>query len=271
MTYTLINFEQHKINVIVDIDYKIWFNAKQICLALQYKDAKKAIINNVDKEDKIQFKNMKIDFKIVQHRDSMYINESGLYSLLIKSRTRKAKKFIKWLTTNVLPNLRKNQLFPPDTDITKLLQKINKLEKVNKTLKNDLKLEKFPEGSMVYVTEENDDENIYYRIGKTENINKRLNVHNTHSIHNKKVVYFIETICPLQLETCIRSMLYKYRIKNKKDYYQVELGKIKKAINKCIDSIKCIEKQSGGNIIKITYYENKLNKLYDLLTMSTID
>lgn len=243
--YNLINFESHRIIIIIDNDNIIWFNAKQICIALEYKQAKKAIKNNVDKDDKIQLKNMNITFDIKQQPDSIYINESGLYSLLILSKTNKSKKFIKWLTTNILPELRKKKVFSSDENITKLLKKINELEEQNKILQNNLKLEKFPDGAMVYITEEKDlNGEIYYRLGKTDDMNKRIKIHNTHSIHNKKIVYFKEIKCPIQLETCIRSMLYNYRIKNNKDYYKVSIDKIKKSFEKCIESMKCIEEQT---------------------------
>jgi hypothetical protein len=193
---------------------------------------------------------------------------------LISSKTTKSKKFIKWITDDILPNLRKKKIFSTDEEINKLLKKINELEKTNMLLQYDLKMEKFPDGAIVYViedTDENDD--IYYRIGKTDNMNKRIKIYNTHSIHNKKVVHYIELLCPLQLETCIRSMLYKYRYKNNKDYYKCNLNKIKKAFDKCTESIKCIENQDGGNNIKldkITYYENKLKEIYDIITLGRI-
>jgi predicted GIY-YIG superfamily endonuclease len=45
---------------------------------------------------------------------------------------------------------------------------------------------------MVYVIKDTDfDGELYYRIGKTDNMNKRISIHNTHSIHNKKVVYYV--------------------------------------------------------------------------------
>ena len=280
-TFNTINFENHKIIVIIDNNNTIWFNAKQISMSLEYKQAKQAIINNVDASDKIQLKNMNIGFEMQQQPDSIYINESGLYSLLISSRTAKSKKFVKWLTNDVLPNLRKNNIFSPDEDITKLLKKINDLEKNNILLQNDLKLEKFPEGAMVYVIEDTDiDGEIYYRIGKTDNMNKRIAIHNTHSIHNKKVVHHVELACPLQLETCIRAMLYKYRYKNKKDYYKCKFTKILKAFEECIESIECVENHIGGNnnidmqennkIYKIKYFENKLNEIYDIINISSI-
>ena len=67
-------------------------------------------------------------------------------------------------------------------------------------------------------------------------------------------------------------MLYKYRYKNKKDYFKCELNKIIKAFDKCIESIKCVENQTGGNgnIHMITHYKNKLEKIYNIVNISTI-
>jgi prophage antirepressor-like protein len=60
-------------------------------------------MKNVDKEDKKQLNKMDISFEISQQPSSIYINESGLYSLLFSSRTKKAKKFVKWIKNDVLP------------------------------------------------------------------------------------------------------------------------------------------------------------------------
>lgn len=64
----------------------------EIAISLGYKYAKDAIINNVEKEDKTKLENININYKIEKHPHSIYINESGLYSLLIQSRLEKAKK-----------------------------------------------------------------------------------------------------------------------------------------------------------------------------------
>ena len=272
--FNTINFENHKI-IIIDNNNIIWFNAKQIGTSLEYKEQKKAISKHVESSDKIQLKNMNISFDFPQQPDSVYINESGLYSLLISSKTKRAKKFVKWITSEVLPSLRKKNIVTTDIEINKLLQKISELESKNKLLQNDLKLEKFPEGGIVYVIEYIDtDGEIYYKIGKTDNMNKRIGIYNTHSIHNKKVVHYVEIQCPLQLETCIRSMLYKYRYKNKKDYFKCVLNKIKNAFVKCLECIKCVENQIGGNNENkkyiITYYEDKLKEIYDTINLSSI-
>jgi len=225
---------------------------------------------------------MNISFDIEQQPDSIYINESGLYSLLISGKTKRSKKFNKWLTNEVLPKLRKKNIDTTDEEINKLLQKINELEKHNKILQNDLKLEKFPEGAMVYVVKDYDlDGTLCYKIGKTNDMNKRIKIYNTHSIHKKEVVYYVEIKCPLQLESCIKSMLYKYKVKNKKEFFRCSLDKIIQAFNKCLESIKCIEcenndkcnEQNGRckQIYKVIYYQYQLNEIYDTINISSIE
>ena len=149
-SYNTITFENNKIITIIDNENIVWFNAKQICVSLEYKQTKKAISKFIDLDDKIQLKNMNISFTMSQQPDSIYINESGLYTLLISSKTKRAKKFVKWLTNDVLPTLRKKNIDTSDVEINKLLQTINDLETKNKLLQNDLKLEKFPNGAMVH-------------------------------------------------------------------------------------------------------------------------
>ena len=97
--------------------------AKQICLSLEYKQTKKVISKFIEITDKIQLKNMNISFEMQQQPDSIYINESGLYTLLISSKTKRAKKFVKWLTNDVLPSLRKKNVDTTDVEINKLLKK----------------------------------------------------------------------------------------------------------------------------------------------------
>ena len=154
--YNIINFENNKIIIIIDNNKTIWFNAKQISISLKYKQPKKAITKFVEKEDKMQLKNIDINFKIKQQPDSIYINETGLNSLLILSRTKKSKKFLKWITTDVLPLMRRSSIYSNNDEITLLQKKINELEHQNKLLKNDMKIEKFPDGAIVYVVEDYD-------------------------------------------------------------------------------------------------------------------
>lgn len=49
-----------------------------------------------------------------------------------------------------------------------------------------------------------------YRLKKSDNMEKRKKIYNTHTIYKKNVILIKEIYCPLQFETCIRSMLYNY-------------------------------------------------------------
>jgi prophage antirepressor-like protein len=256
-------FENNNINVIIDDDDVIWFNANDIAISLGYKYPKDAIINNVAKEDKTQLSIMNINYKIKKHPHSVYINESGLYSLMINSRLEKSKKFKLWITQIVLPSIRKFGYYKlkkeHESNINEIMKKINILEKQNEKLKNELKPEKYPDGLFVYIVDYTDEQENMYKLGKTDDMDKRKKIYNTHTIYKKNVILMKDVECPLQYETCIRAMLYNYRIKNRKDFYECNIKKIEKAFEKCDESIKCIN-QAGGNRTILDLEIDKLKK-----------
>ena len=95
---------------IIKKDYDIWFKAKTIADILEYKDTKKAIKDHVDFEDKITLKDLNSwggDLPPPKNDHMIYINESGLYSLILGSKMEKAKEFKRWVTKEVLPSIRK--------------------------------------------------------------------------------------------------------------------------------------------------------------------
>lgn len=85
------------------IDFEPWFVGKDIAEALGYKDATRAVRDHVDAEDKGMG-----DLPTPGGRQNMIIiNESGLYSLILSSKLLNAKKFKRWVTSEVLPAIRK--------------------------------------------------------------------------------------------------------------------------------------------------------------------
>ena len=86
-----------------------WFSGKDIASILGYVNTSQAIIKNVDNEDKILLENTTISpidsYNSKPH--SVLINESGLYSLILKSKKSEAKQFKRWVTSEVLPQIRK--------------------------------------------------------------------------------------------------------------------------------------------------------------------
>ena len=89
------------------IDNEPWFVGKDVAEALGYKDVNHAILDHVDEEDKVNSKTQGQNAPELGQRGSWLINESGLYSLILSSKLPNAKKFKRWVTSEVLPTLRK--------------------------------------------------------------------------------------------------------------------------------------------------------------------
>lgn len=89
------------------LDDEVWFIGKDITMALGYSNDRKALQDNVDANDRrlIQ-KSPEVTLEI-PNRGITAINESGLYSLILSSKLPSAKKFKKWITSEVLPSIRK--------------------------------------------------------------------------------------------------------------------------------------------------------------------
>ena len=91
----------------VMIDNEPWLVGKDVAVALGYSNASKAVMMHVDDEDK-QKQMMTADSQngnVVT--ETTLINESGLYSLVLSSKLPSAKKFRRWVTSEVLPEIRK--------------------------------------------------------------------------------------------------------------------------------------------------------------------
>ena len=98
----LFNFENHEVRSLL-LNNEPWFVGKDVAGILKYTNTAKAIRDHVDEEDKLTE-------RIVlsgQNREAIFINESGLYSLILSSKLPSAKKFKRWVTSEVLPALRK--------------------------------------------------------------------------------------------------------------------------------------------------------------------
>ena len=89
----------------INKDSEPWFVGKDVASVLGYKSPSVAICENVDSEDKTTF--------VISESGSKYkskttfINESGLYSLILSSKLPQAKEFKRWVTSEVLPQIRK--------------------------------------------------------------------------------------------------------------------------------------------------------------------
>lgn len=116
----------------VDIDGEPWLVGKDVAVALGYTDTDQAIRRHVDDEDKLT---RSFDGS-GQNREMYVINESGLFSLILSSNMPGAKKFKRWVTSEVLPSIRRQGYYsalPPEQLAEIVLEAVNdkwKLEHV---------------------------------------------------------------------------------------------------------------------------------------------
>lgn len=90
------------------IDGEPWFVGKDVAEILGYANPNEAISDHVDDEDKLNSKTLSSFSANLGQRGGWLINESGLYSLIMSSKLPAAKKFKRWVTSEVLPSIRKN-------------------------------------------------------------------------------------------------------------------------------------------------------------------
>ena len=114
---------------VIEKDGAIWFVAKDVADILKYSNQSKAIQQHVDEDDRI-----KQQIPTSQNgrlvAATWLINESGLYSLILSSKLPTAKKFKRWVTSEVLPSIRKTgkyELLPAPCDDEQYLD-VQKLE-----------------------------------------------------------------------------------------------------------------------------------------------
>jgi prophage antirepressor-like protein len=121
------------IRVLRDERGEPWFVAKDVAIILGYANPQKAIRDHVDDEDKR-------GERIVTPsgtQEAIVINESGLYSLILKSNKPEAKKFKRWVTAEVLPSIRKHGIYATDEVIEKTLKNPDFLIEILTELKKE--------------------------------------------------------------------------------------------------------------------------------------
>lgn len=92
------------------IDGEPFFVGKDVAEILGYRDTSDALKRHVDEEDKLT----RCFTVSGQNREMYIINESGLYSLILRSQLSKARKFKRWVTSEVLPAIRRHGMYAID-------------------------------------------------------------------------------------------------------------------------------------------------------------
>lgn len=103
----------------VNISGEPWFVGKDVAEVLGYSNNRKAIADHVYEEDKTD--GVTIRDSMGREQNPILINESGLYSLILSSKLPNAKEFKRWVTSEVLPSIRKHGAYMTDDMVEKVL------------------------------------------------------------------------------------------------------------------------------------------------------
>ena len=112
------NYKNSEIRT-VEIDGEPYFVGKDVAAILGYSNTRDALTKHVDEEDK----NTVAIHDGIGNPNKTAINESGLYSLILSSKLPNAKKFKRWVTSEVLPELRKNGSYGSNINLEEVIAK----------------------------------------------------------------------------------------------------------------------------------------------------
>lgn len=127
-------FEKEEFGTIrtVVIDGEGWFSGKDIAASLGYENTKDAIKKHVFEEDKRIFLRSQFATLEIPNRGMIFVNESGLYSLIFGSKLETAKKFKHWVTSEVLPSIHRTGKYIAPTE--------NKVETILSDMECNMKI-----------------------------------------------------------------------------------------------------------------------------------
>lgn len=109
------NFEELPVRTL-EVDGEPYFIGKDVADILGYANGRDALSKHVDEDDKKVLTSRNTTLENLPNRGLTAVNESGLYSLIFSSKLESAKRFKRWVTSEVLPTLRKTGAYQVPSD-----------------------------------------------------------------------------------------------------------------------------------------------------------
>lgn len=268
----ILKFNNMEIIVVFDEKEKPWFSAVQVAKIIGYVKTKEAIRENVSEKHRSRLDELVDDPSQINKNaqpHAIYIDEPGLYKLMMTSRKESAVQFQDWILDEVIPKIREFGQYHISEKYKKELDQIK--DKLN-ALKNNQKKNKFPLGGHIYVVRPiNGDKNLL-KVGKTEKLSPRMNTYNTSVPDNMEVLYTIKVDNPTAVEYCMKGLLHDYRYRDNKEYYECSLEYITDVITKCDKIIggnfyceKCKSEIDDTELSRHISEENNISKTEDAI------
>ncbi|QGN59917.1 phage antirepressor [Leuconostoc citreum] len=130
---TVFNFEANEVRTVI-IENEAWFVGKDVADALGYTKSRNALTKHVDEDDALK---RGVTDNLGRLQETTLINESGVYSLIFGSKLDSAKRFKKWVTSEVLPAIRKHGAYMTDQKIEEVLTNPDTIIRLATDLKNE--------------------------------------------------------------------------------------------------------------------------------------
>jgi len=235
---------------------------------LEYNNYKQALKLNIQKRDMLQLKNIIKNYKSLYTNvqgHTKFLNESGLYALILRSKKNNAIKIFDWIVHDVMPSLKKYGKYELNEknkkQFKKLHNKITSLRNKMAVVKHNLRSPIVPKGKVIYVLRLIEDDikfsrtKIYFlKFGRSRKMTQRINNYNTASKNKVQVIRVISVKKLIRIENCISKGMSDYLIQNKKEYVESSYNVLIKQI------IHCIKKYDNKIISDEPDLYNKLNK-----------
>ena len=129
-------FNDQQVRTVVR-DGEPWFVGKDVAIVLGYGNTKDALLSHIDEEDRAILQRSENATFEIPNRGLTIINESGLYSLIGSSKLPTAKEFKRWVTSEVLPTIRKHGAYMDMDVIEKALTNPDFIIQMATTLKEE--------------------------------------------------------------------------------------------------------------------------------------
>ena len=126
------NFETQEVRTVITND-EPWFVGKDLTDVLGYQNGSRDINRHVDNEDKADV----VIHDGRQNRNMVSVNESGLYALIFGSKLPKAKEFKRWVTSEVLPSIRKHGMYATESTVEQMLNDPDTAIQLLETIKQE--------------------------------------------------------------------------------------------------------------------------------------
>uniref|UniRef100_A0A6C0EF87 Bro-N domain-containing protein n=1 Tax=viral metagenome TaxID=1070528 RepID=A0A6C0EF87_9ZZZZ len=224
---------------------QVYFKGKDIAKILEYEDTKQAIRKNISIDDRIKIKQLlgdgvwetpspKTSLLESEHPKTVFINESGFYCLIFASKKPEAIEFKRWVTSVVLPSIRKTGSY----------------NLIDNYIEEDL--DKYHNKDCIYIIHIKDN---IYKYGNTSHIFKRLQAHKTNLNYNKIIkIYDMNNMNEaIKLENKIKTLVKTLKINTVYnthiEIFEVDNNNLQNLIKKIDElSLKIINTKNNKNL-----------------------